>query len=95
MSPMLDERPLPSGERSMPELKTRLHWLMGLRVAIVTVMLGSPWPFSQRVANRHRLSPRSSSSPTPLPSMYALVLRRLTTAVAYTAFIWVQVGCGW
>ena len=24
----------------MPELKTRLHWLMGLRVVVVTLMLG-------------------------------------------------------
>ena len=27
-------------EHSMPELKTRLHWLMGLRVVVVTLMLG-------------------------------------------------------
>lgn len=90
--PVIEEHPLPSGERSMPELKTRLHWLMGLRVAIVTLMLGLSLAFQ---------STRGESAPTftalivftyTITIVYALVLRRLTTAVAYTAFIWVQVG---
>ena len=90
--PVLDVSPLPSGERSLPELKTRLHWLMGLRVAIVTLMLGLSLAFQ---------STRGESAPTftalivftyTITIVYAVVLRRLTTAVAYTAFIWVQVG---
>ena len=76
----------------MPELKTRLHWLMGLRVALVTLMLGLSLAFQ---------TARGESAPTytalivftyTITIAYALVLRRLRTADAYTAFIWVQVG---
>ncbi|HNN43368.1 MAG TPA: ATP-binding protein [Nitrospira sp.] len=88
----VDALPTPAGERAMPELKTRLHWLMGLRVVLVTLMLGLSLAFQ---------STRGESAPTftalivvtyTITILYALVLRRLTTAAAYTAFIWVQVG---
>ncbi|HUM40623.1 MAG TPA: hypothetical protein PKJ04_12845, partial [Nitrospira sp.] len=81
-----------SGDRSMPELKTRLHWLMGLRVVLVTLMLGLSLAFQ---------STRGESAPTftalivftyTITIVYAVVLRRLTTAAAHSAFIWVQVG---
>lgn len=80
------------GDRSVPELKTRLHWLMGLRVVLVTLMLGLSLAFQ---------STRGESAPTftalivftyTITIVYAVVLRRLTTAAAHSAFIWVQVG---
>ena len=67
----------PAGERAMPELKTRLHWLMGLRVVLVTLMLGLSLAFQ---------STRGESAPTftalivvtyTITILYALVLRRL------------------
>jgi len=76
----------------MPELKTRLHWLMGLRVVIVTVMLGLSLAFH---------STRGESAPTftalivftyAVTIVYALVLRRLTSPAAHTVFTWVQLA---
>ena len=89
---MLNEHTLPSSEPSMPELKTRLHWLMALRVVIVTLMLGLSLAFH---------STRGESAPTftalivftyTITIVYALVLRRLTSPAAHTVFTWVQVA---
>ena len=76
----------------MPELKTRLHWLMGFRVLVVTLMLGLSLAFQ---------STRGESAPTftalivftyAITIVYALVLRNLTSPAAHTAFTWVQLG---
>ncbi len=91
-SPLADPPHVSPGERSMPEIKTRLHWLMGLRVVVVTVMLGLSLAFQ---------STRGESAPTftaliiftyTITIAYALVLRRLASPAAHTAFTWVQVG---
>ena len=34
------QRGAPTREQSVPELKSRLHWLIGLRVVVVTLVLG-------------------------------------------------------
>jgi two-component system sensor histidine kinase PilS (NtrC family) len=91
-SPLADPPHVSPGERSMPEIKTRLHWLMGLRVVVVTVMLGLSLAFQ---------STRGESAPAftaliiftyTITIAYALVLRRLASPAAHTAFTWVQVG---
>ncbi len=76
----------------MPELKTRLHWLMGLRVVVVTLMLGLSLAFQ---ATRGELAPTFSvliilTYATAI--VYASLLRRLTSPGALTLFTWVQVG---
>lgn len=48
-SPLADPPHVSPGERSMPEIKTRLHWLMGLRVVVVTVMLGLSLAFQSDI----------------------------------------------
>ena len=90
--PLADSyRTLP-GERSMPELKTRLHWLMGLRVAIVTLLLGLSLVFE---STRGQLVPTFSALiilTYATTIAYALLLRRLTAPAALAAFTWLQVG---
>ena len=84
--------PASMSERSMPELKTRLHWLMGLRVVVVTLMLGLSLAFQ---STRGELASTFSALIilTYITTIvYALLLRRLTAAGALTVFTWVQVG---
>ena len=76
----------------MPELKTRLHWLMGLRVVVVTLMLGLSLAFQ---ATRGELAPPSPSLiilTYSSPSCTPLLLRHLTAPRSLTVFTWVQVG---
>jgi len=76
----------------MPELKTRLHWLMGLRVVVVTLMLGLSLAFQ---STRGELVPTFSALiilTYATTIVYALLLRRLSAPAALTAFTWVQVG---
>ncbi len=76
----------------MPELKTRLHWLMGLRVVVVTLMLGLSLAFQ---STRGELVPTFSALiilTYATTIAYALLLRRLSAPAALTAFTWVQVG---
>ncbi len=82
----------PAAEHSIPELKTRLHWLMGLRVVVVTLMLGLSLAFQ---ATRGELAVTFSALITftyIITIVYALMLRYLTAAGALTLFTWVQVG---
>jgi two-component system sensor histidine kinase PilS (NtrC family) len=79
-------------EQSLSELKTRLHWLMGLRVIVVTLMLGLSLAFQ---ATRGELAVTFSSLiifTYLITIVYALLLRYLTTDGTLTAFTWVQVG---
>lgn len=76
----------------MPELKTRLHWLMGLRVVVVTLMLGLSLAFQ---AARGELAVTFSSLiifTYLITIVYGLLLRYLTSPGALTVFTWVQVG---
>jgi two-component system sensor histidine kinase PilS (NtrC family) len=76
----------------MDKLKTRLHWLMGLRVAIVTLMLGLSLAFEvtkgARVDTLYALIILTYAF--TIPSV--LLLRTLSAASALTAFFWTQVG---
>jgi two-component system, NtrC family, sensor histidine kinase PilS len=76
----------------MDELRTRLHWLMGLRVAVVTLLLGLSLTFQatngERVETFHTLIILTYA--LTIPS--ALVLRRLNTASTLAAFFWIQLG---
>lgn len=76
----------------MDELRTRLHWLMGLRVIVVTLLLGLSLAFQ---------ATRGERAPTfygliiftyGVTILYALSLRHLRTPHALTIFTWIQVG---
>jgi two-component system, NtrC family, sensor histidine kinase PilS len=75
----------------MDELRARLHWLMGLRVTFVTLMLGVSLAFEAagtRVETFHALIVLTYV--LTIPS--ALLLRALKTPSSLTAFFWTQVG---
>ncbi|MGH7258405.1 MAG: ATP-binding protein, partial [Nitrospiraceae bacterium] len=75
----------------MDELKTRLHWLMGLRVVVVTLLLGLSLAFNvtkgERVLTFQALIVFTYASTI----LYALLLRYLQSQHALTMFTWVQV----
>jgi len=76
----------------MDELKTRLHWLMGLRVVVVTLLLGLSLAFNvtkgERVLTFQALIVFTYASSI----LYALLLRYLQSQYALTMFTWVQVA---
>jgi two-component system sensor histidine kinase PilS (NtrC family) len=75
----------------MDALRARLHWLMGLRVTFVTLMLGLSLAFEaagERVETYYALIVLTYA--LTIPS--ALLLRALKTSSALTAFFWTQVG---
>ncbi len=76
----------------MPELKTRLHWLMGLRVVVVTLMLGLSLAFQSTRGELASTFTALIVFTYTITIVYALVLRTLSTAIAYTVFTWVQVA---
>ena len=75
----------------MDELKTRLNWLMGLRVVVVTLLLGLSLAFQ---VTRGELVPTFSALIVftyLITIVYALLLRTLRSQTALTLFTWVQV----
>lgn len=76
----------------MNELKTRLHWLLGLRVLLVTLLLGLSLTFQvtkgERVETFYALIIFTYAITIP----YVLVLRYLRTSEALARFAWFQVG---
>jgi two-component system, NtrC family, sensor histidine kinase PilS len=75
----------------MDALRARLHWLMGLRVAFVTLMLGVPLIFEvagTRLETFYALIVLTYALTIPA----ALLLRVLKTSSALTTFFWSQVG---
>ncbi|MBV6471113.1 MAG: Adaptive-response sensory-kinase SasA [Nitrospirae bacterium] len=76
----------------MLELRTRLHWLLGLRVLVVTLLLGLSLVFQ---ATRGELVPTFSALIVvtyALTIVSALLLRYLTAPRALTVFTWAQVA---
>ena len=81
-----------AGEQSVPELKSRLHWLVGLRVVVVTLMLGLSLAFH---AARGELAVTFSiliSVTYFITLFYVLLLRSLTSVSSLTLFTWAQVA---
>jgi two-component system, NtrC family, sensor histidine kinase PilS len=75
----------------MDALRGRLHWLMGLRVTFVTLMLGFALAFEAagtRVDTFYALIVLTYA--LTIPS--ALLLRALKSSSALTTFFWTQVG---
>src|SRR5512145_2025220 len=76
----------------MDELKTRLHWLMGLRVVVVTLLLGLSLAFQvtkgERVATFYGLIVFTYV----VTIVYTTLVRYLQTQQALTIFTWCQVA---
>lgn len=76
----------------MGTLKTRIHWLMGLRVVVVTLLLGLSLTFQvtkgERVETFYALIVFTYAITIP----YTFALRSLTSPEALVRFAWVQVG---
>lgn len=85
----------PTPDRSLEpvrELKLRLQWLMGLRVVVVTLLLGLA--IAVQVGNGDRVSTLYALivSTYLLSILYAAVFPYCKTERALTHFAWVQVG---
>jgi two-component system, NtrC family, sensor histidine kinase PilS len=76
----------------MGEGKCRIHWLMGLRVVLVTLLLGLSLTFQvtkgEPAGTFYALIVFTYGMTIP----YALILRRLTSSEALLRFVWVQIG---
>ncbi len=76
----------------MNDLRIRLYWLMGLRMALVTLMLGLSLAFQVvkggRIDTFYALI--IATYLLTIPSVF--LLRALTAPLALTIFFWVQVG---
>ncbi len=76
----------------MDDLRTRLHWLMALRVVVVTLLLGLSLTFQvakgERVPTFYALIAFTYAITIP----YVVILRRLSSPRSLTIFAWVQIG---
>src|SRR5215510_12435435 len=76
----------------MNELRARLHWLMGLRVTFVTLILGLSLIFDATKGERVETFYALIILTYVLTIPSALLLRILNTASALAAFFWTQVS---
>lgn len=76
----------------MGNIKTRIHWLMGLRLVVVSLLLGLSLTFQvtkgEPVETFYALIIFTYAITIP----YALILRRLQSPSAFVWFAWAQVG---
>jgi two-component system sensor histidine kinase PilS (NtrC family) len=76
----------------MNELRARLYWLMGLRLALVSLTLGLSLVFQVAKGGRVETFYTLIVLTYLLTIPSALLLRRLTSSGALTIFFWAQVG---
>ncbi len=76
----------------MLQLKTRLHWLMGLRVVVVTLLLGLSLAFQATRGEHVPIFSALIVFTYAVTLVYAVFLRYLSTHEALTVFTWVQVA---
>ena len=76
----------------MNELRARLYWLMGLRLALVSLTLGLSLAFQVAKGGRVETFYALIILTYVLTIPSALLLRRLTSPVSLTTFFWAQVG---
>lgn len=76
----------------MNDLRARLYWLMGLRIALVTLMLGLSLAFQVAKGGRIETFYTLIVATYILTIPSAFLLRTLTAPVALTIFFWAQVG---
>lgn len=76
----------------MDELKTRLHWLMGLRVVVVTLLLGLSLAFQVTKGERVSTFYGLIVFTYVVTILYTTLVRYLQTQQALTIFTWCQVA---
>src|SRR5574337_1980254 len=76
----------------MDDIKTRIHWLMGLRVVVVTLLLGLSLTFQVTKGERAETFYALIILTYAITIPYVVVLRKLTGAEALVRFAWVQIG---
>jgi two-component system, NtrC family, sensor histidine kinase PilS len=76
----------------MGTIKTRIQWLMGLRVLVVTLLLGLSITFQVTKGEPTETFYALIAFTYAVTIPYALVLRRLASIEALTRFAWAQVG---
>lgn len=76
----------------MGDIKTRIYWLMGLRVVVVTLLLGLSLTFQVTKGERVETFYALIVFTYGVTILYAVVLRRLSSAEALARFSWVQIA---
>ena len=85
------QREIPLDKQSVVELKSRLQWLIGLRVVVVTLMLGLSLAFQARGELAVTFSVLIAFTYV-ITIAYVLLLRSLTSTGPLTLFTWGQVA---
>jgi two-component system sensor histidine kinase PilS (NtrC family) len=76
----------------MGNIKARIHWLMGLRVVVVTLLLGLSLTFQVTKGERVETFYALIVFTYAVTILYVLVLRRLRSPDALAQFVWAQVA---
>ena len=76
----------------MGDIKARLYWLMGLRVVVVTLLLGLSLTFQVTKGERVETFYAVIVLTYALTIVYAVVIRRLVSTEAFVHFAWAQVA---
>lgn len=76
----------------MGDIKARIHWLMGLRVVVVTILLGLSLTFQVTKGERVETFYALIVFTYAVTILYELVLRRLTSPDALVQFAWAQIA---
>ncbi len=76
----------------MVEIKARIQWLMGLRVLVVTLLLGLSLTFQVTRGEQVETFYSLIVFTYAVTILYALVLRYVNTAAALVQLAWVQIG---
>lgn len=75
----------------MGDIKTRIYWLMGLRVVVVTLLLGLSLAFQVTKGERVETFYALIVFTYGVTILYAVVLRRLSSSEALVQFSWAQI----
>ena len=75
----------------MGDIKARIHWLMGWRVVVVTILLGLSLTFQVTKGERVETFYALIVFTYAITILYALVLRRLMSPDALVQFAWAQI----
>ncbi|MEQ1793362.1 MAG: ATP-binding protein [Nitrospira sp.] len=76
----------------MVEIKARIQWLIGLRVLVVTLLLGLSLTFQVTRGEQVETFYSLIVFTYAVTIMYALALRYVTTSEAFAQLAWVQIG---
>ena len=76
----------------MGDIRARVYWLMGLRVVVVTLLLGFSLAFQVTKGERVETFYALIVFTYAVTIVYAFVIRRLVTPEAFVQFAWMQVA---